>query len=90
MTKLFVLLTTMSYPFLYRTSASQHGIKSDWIAGECKPSSPFKPRPGTTDAQIEGGSSSSVLTDKLSVTRFPCENPCRDLFQDLKDPAPGS
>ncbi|XP_028414681.1 uncharacterized protein LOC114544026 [Dendronephthya gigantea] len=33
--------------------ASQNGVKSNWIASELKPSSPFKPRPGTSDAQIE-------------------------------------
>ncbi len=27
---------------------------NEWIASELKPSSPFKPRPGPSDAQIEG------------------------------------
>ena len=39
-----------------RTPASQNGVKSanDWMASELKPSSPFKPRPSTTDAKVEG------------------------------------
>ena len=40
--------------FFHRTPAVQHGVKNDWAAGDCKPSSPFKPQPVTRDAQIEG------------------------------------
>ena len=38
-----------------RTPSAQNGAKStnDWSASELKPSSPFRPRPSTTDAQIE-------------------------------------
>ena len=58
----FLILSFPFFSFL-RTPSSQAMKKYEWNAVGCKPSSPFKPKPGTQEADIEGIVSFSFVSE---------------------------